>query len=304
VNSVASFSPLEAATAGWRVARREPKAVLGWVVVWAAVLIVLALAQVYHVLPDPAAAAFAKGPPIFRRFGSLWPFLVASILILGLMTVATVYRAVIHPEQHGWRLFQLGVDEFRMTLVLAVFNVGLAVLGSTPGLAVFFLVSPVMGALGAQAPVTIEIGALITVVIEIWIGVRLSLTAVHSFADGKFHFLSYWRLTRGYFWRMFLAYLVVLIEVLTVIVCLLTLEYVLASLMGMVNVADGLNLFERGEILAFALVTAVFSAVVFVLPILIISACQAHIYCVIVEARRVSTAAPHNRSEGQASAIS
>lgn len=272
---------MEAATAGWRVARREPKAVLGWIAVWAGVLILLASAQVLHLLPNPAAAAFAKGPMVLRRFGSLWPFLVASMLILGLMTVTTVYRAVIHPEQHGWRLFQLGADEFRVTLVLAVFNLGLALLGGAPGLAVFFLLSPTMAAVGAQASTTIEFGALVTVVIEVWIGVRLSLTAVHSFADGKFHFLSYWRLTRGYSVRMFAAYSLVLIQVIGVIGAVLAVEYVLAMIMGLVDPTDGLDIFERSEILGFALMTALLSAVIFVMPILLISACQAHIYRVI-----------------------
>ena len=46
----------------------------------------------------------------------------------------------------------------------------------------------------------------LTVALDVWLGVRLSLIAVETFSERRFHLTAYWPVTRGRFWYLLAAY--------------------------------------------------------------------------------------------------
>ena len=77
-----TFSPLEAASEGLRMMRREPKAVVYWIAVWALALAAIGVIKAWGA---PAAApGTARGAiGLVRSFGPLAVVLVPTLLALG-----------------------------------------------------------------------------------------------------------------------------------------------------------------------------------------------------------------------------
>ena len=209
---MSAFSPLDAAFEGIRVVRREPKAVLYWVAVWAVALAAIAVIQLLTGARPARRHRRPVGDPALRAAGD--PARAHRAGALRVMTTATVYRAVLRTGEHGWHLFKLGPDEARIAALSAAEWALLSLLGGVPAYLLLVLLNPIFElAPGFNRPIAI-VGFLGTVAIDFWIAVRLSLTPVQTFAERGFPFRDYWGLARGRFWRMLLAYAIVAGEVL------------------------------------------------------------------------------------------
>jgi hypothetical protein len=281
---VTLLSPIDAATEGLRVARREPSAVLYWIAVW-----VVALVGIAVVIAALNAAGLSSLGSV-RRFGPLAAVTVPMLLALWVMNTATVYRAVLRPGEHGWHLFKLGGDEARIALVSAVGTVLLVVFGGVPAYLLLVLFNPLFVAAPGLRWVIAFAGALLTVALEIWIAVRLSLATVETFAAKAFPLPAYWTLTRGHFWQLFASYFL--------LACLLAPVLLALSIFG-VGLGEATdvalhwrnpNLLQRALLFALAPVTALLFAVWNVAFWTMFAACQAHIYRVIVSPTRAEAA--------------
>ncbi len=255
--------------------RREPKAVLGWIGVWFLTIVVLGILQATK-LGGSANGNGISG--MLRPFGPVWVLPVVTLTALWVMTVATVYRSVMRPDEHGWRLFRLGADEARLTLVITIALVGVAVFGSVPGWIIYTALSPALGTPQLFAEVVPIIGTIATVCVEVWVAVRLSLTAIHTFSEGRFHVLGYWRLTEHRFWRLLASYLLVFVEFLVVLALFSAAVAGLGWLQQMIGRPLGLDLARRGSILGLAVLAGLLGSVFFVVPTIIFCACQAFAY--------------------------
>ncbi|MEO8926839.1 MAG: hypothetical protein ABI306_06710 [Caulobacteraceae bacterium] len=270
---------LGAASEGFAVMRREPKAVLSWIAVWVLALVGVGVLAAVTMEAGGGSHVAAKGLlGLVRRFGPFWPFSVTALLVLWILNTATVFRAVIRPQEHGWHLFKFGPDEARLAVVTAAGVALVIVFGGVPALVLFFLIRPVFGLFPGFGHLTIDAGAIATVCLEIWIAVRLSLTAVHTFAEGRFHVVGYWRLTRGYFWRLLVSYLIVLIEVVGCFLALGVLLVIFSAVAAAIGAPHGADLLKRALLLALVVVPALFTAALFVVLSTVVSACQAHVY--------------------------
>jgi hypothetical protein len=280
------FSPVTAAFEGLRVMRREPRAVFSWVGVWMAALVVIGALEVFT-----APRAFGARPPtstlvaLVHRFGPLWPILVATLLVLWIMTTATVFRAVLRPDEHGWHLFKLGRDETLLAAITAAGSLLLVVFGSGPALVLFVLVKPVLAVVPALGRWIVAIGTVATLCLEFWIAVRLSLAPVHTFAEGRFHVVGYWRLTGKHFWSLLLSYLIVVVEICVFLLALGLVVLVFGWIGASIGAPHGLDLLKRASLLGLVLVAAVLSAVFFVAPLILVCACQASAYRAITSPR-------------------
>ncbi len=262
--------------------RREPKAVLSWIGVWLLALVVLGALQFVTVGVAPPSSAPAKGMlALVRRFGPLWPVIVPTLLVLWIMTTATVFRAVMRPDEHGWHLFKLGTDEGRLAVITGASFGLLVIFGSGPALILFLLVTPVLAVVPALGRWTVVGGTLATIALEMWIAVRLSLTAVHTFAEGRFHVVGYWRLTEHFFWRLLASYLLVFVQVLLFLICLAALD--LGAAAATLSVLHHRDLAARLLAIALAIGVALTTALFFVVPSTLLGACQARAYRAIVE---------------------
>lgn len=255
---------------------------LSWIGVWLLALIVLGLIQWATMSLGGARAVRAHGwLRLVQRFGYLWPVIVTALLVLWIMTTATVFRAVMRPDEHGWHLFKLGPDEGRLAVITAVSFGLLVMFGSGPAVILFALVRPVLTVIPALGRWTVLGGTLATLALEIWIAVRLSLTAVHTFAEGRFHLVGYWRLTEHYFWRLLASYLLVFLQVLVFLVVLALVD--LGAAGAAVSALHHRDMATRVLALALALGVGFTSAVFFVVPSTMLSACQAKAYKAITE---------------------
>jgi hypothetical protein len=258
-------SPAAAALEGLRVIRREPKAVLSWVVIWIVALVIIGATVILTHAPEGAAAAHGRGfIAVARRFGPLWPILVSTFLGLWVMTTASVFRAVLRADEHGWHLFKLGPDEVRIAIVTGAGSLIALLFGSVPVI-MFLAAKPILALAPALEQWVVYSGALATVAVDIWIAVRLSFTPVHTFATRRLSLFDYWRITGGHFWFISAAYALVAFEMVLIFIAFTVLAGILAQIL-------------KGFPLSLEITTDLLAAVSFVLGWTIFCACQAFAY--------------------------
>ena len=261
-----AFSPLAAALEGARVIRREPMAVLSWVALWLMALIAVGAIVVFtapHLAsPRPAGGGVLT---LAHRFGPYWPALISTLLILWIMTTATVFRTVLRPDEHGWHLLKLGADEARLAVITVIGTVIFGLLGIAPALLVWLLTQPFLLVVPTSVQLVVAGGTLATVGLEVWIAVRLSLAPVYTFDTHRYHLVSYWDITQTHFWRLCLSYLMVAVQ--------------MAGLyLAMLSVTVGLHIVAEAQPLLVEIVSDLLKVVVFVLAWTIYCACQAAAY--------------------------
>jgi hypothetical protein len=282
------FSTADAALEGLRVIRREPLAVVYWIAVWAVALLMIAIIRSATGSPITVQANDFVG--VIQRFGPLAIVLAPTLLGLWVMTTATVYRAVLRPGEHGWHLFKLGPDEARIAILSALETVLLAVLGGVPAYLLLVLLNPIFEALPSLNRLIAFVGFVLTILIDGWIAVRLSLAPAQTFSKRGFPFGDYWGFARGRSWRLLLSYSLVALQVLAFLV----LSLIVAAILGTLSVAvlhwSDPSLARRIILLALAGTWAVYGAIASVVPLVLICGCQAYAYRIIAAARTPPTA--------------
>src|SRR5258708_5799981 len=102
------FSPTAAAFEGFRVMRREPRAVLVWMVLWLAWLSIgagiVASGKTVVVSNHGAYRSFWE---ITRHFGSFAVVLVALFLLVWATTTVAAFRAVLEPTDRRFLYLRL-----------------------------------------------------------------------------------------------------------------------------------------------------------------------------------------------------
>jgi hypothetical protein len=274
---MSAFSPLAAATEGLNVIRREPKAVLYWVAVWAIALAAIAIIRLF-------TGALSAGPTshdeigTIRRFGPLAMILIPTVLALWVMTTATVYRAVLRPGEHGWHLFKLGPDEARIAILSTLETVLIALLGGVPAYLLLVLLNPIFEVAPGLNRITAEAGLFATVLIDIWIAIRFSLAPVQTFAERGFPFGAYWSFARGRYWRLLASYLIVAAEVVAFLCLSVVVGLVFEVLATTVIHWQGPSLARRAALWLLVSILAILTAVAWVVPLTLVCACQAYAY--------------------------
>jgi hypothetical protein len=274
-----AFSPTAAALEGFRVIRREPKAVLVWAGLWVAALSLVSFIKVVTGgVGAPSATAPRGSWDILRSFGPLAVLLVPTLLGLWVVTTAAVFRAVLRPHEKAWFFIRLGLDEVRLGIMTAIAFVLVLVLGGVPASVLLFLLSPILGAVPTFARYIAIGGAFVTVCLEVWIAVRLSLIAVETFAEKRFHLTAYWPLARGYFWRLLWAYVLVALEFGAFLLASLLTVFLLGLVSTAIGAPQGTDLLRRAMLLGLAGAFAGFAALLLVIPSTLVSACQAYAF--------------------------
>jgi hypothetical protein len=283
------FSAVDAALEGLRVIKREPMAVLYWIAVWAFALAMIAIIRL--ATGSTAAAHASDSVGLIHRYGPLAVVLAPAVLVLWVMTTATVYRAVLRPGEHGWHLFKLGPDEARIAVLSALETVLLALLGGVPAYLLLVLLNPIFEALPSLNRLIALIGFFLTILIEGWIAIRLSLAPAQTFSERGFPFGGYWGFARGRSWSLLLSYLIVVLEVLAFVIASLVVGVVLGALTEAILGWKDTTLVRRVILLALAAMWALYGAVAAVVPLTLICGCQAYAYRAITAAHPPPVAA-------------
>ena len=242
----------EAATAGFRLMRAEPRTWLAWAGVSLVFYAIIGVATFGAVGPQMAALTAAPGvtpdpATVFAALGHAAPvYLLIAVLSLGFYAVfyAAVNRALLRPQEGGWRHLRLGADELRQLAVLILQTLVFfgAYLGLTIVLVVFISLGAVLAGLAgggaAKAGLAILVGLLtfVGILAEFaalaWVAVRLSLASALTFDTGRVRVFGSWRLTRGVFWPLLGAYLLTLVFLALVTLGPLFVSAVIAALTG------------------------------------------------------------------------
>ncbi|HXV01040.1 MAG TPA: hypothetical protein VG166_11125 [Caulobacteraceae bacterium] len=270
------LSPYRAASEGFRLIWREPRAVFAWMALWFATF----SAAAWAVAISPGPARFGgRGDSlgdIAARFGTFGGLVVMLFLAVWLVTAVAAFRAVLHPAERRWFYLRVGLDEARLgVLTFAAFLVA-AALGGAPAYLVLVLASPLMHAVPALTRDIATGGALVTVWIDIWLGVRLSLIAVETFSERRFHLSAYWPVTGGRFWYLLACYLLFFLIFLGITGLSLGVGSVLYEI-AVTQVGNG-DLVRRGGLLLIAGALAVLTAGSWALSWTIFCACQAYAF--------------------------
>ena len=275
-----AFAPTAAALEGFRLIRREPRAALVWMLLWLAVVMVPPL--VVATGPPVVLAhgrTYTSFGAIVGRFGRFAPLLIMLFLVVWATTTVAVYRGVLRPLDRRYFFLRLGVDELRLGIMNVASFILFLVFGGSPAYLLLLLVSPLMRALPALARDIARVGALLTVCVEVWLGVRLSLIGVETVAERRFHLSAYWPLTRGRFWYLLGCYAIFFL----ILFALTTVSFVAVGILvslAQPDVAAG-NLWRRTSVLGIAGLLAVLTAAVLMLSWTIFCACQAYAFRVI-----------------------
>lgn len=204
---------------GFRLIRERIAAVSAWALLYLVmnVLVVLAMRPIMAgvavgTAPDPALMMAHMG----RVVG------VYLMLLIGLLVLYTAgLRASLRPGEGRFAYLRLSMDEVRMVLVALLLWVGFFLL--------YLVLVLVLGLIGgvvavasreAAVPVLILLG-LAAFAVLIYFYVRFSLVFALTMQRGKVIIGESWRLTKGRFWTLLAAYLVVALIIMAVSVVVL-----------------------------------------------------------------------------------
>lgn len=178
------------------------------IVVWSMLMFLLSLLSLAGMGPiyQAQVETLRTGTAVMPSFGTFG--LAILVAIVGFVALwAAVFRAVLFPAESRFAYLRLGMDELRLFATMLVLSIGSVILFVVAGFVVGLLSTLVGAAVGA--PFAAFLTGLAMLVLTIWLAVRFSLAGPLTILDRKVIVGPAWRLTRGAFWRLFGAFLVI-----------------------------------------------------------------------------------------------
>ncbi|HEX5183633.1 MAG TPA: hypothetical protein VFW19_10840 [Allosphingosinicella sp.] len=202
---------------GFRIIRDKPLAVLAWAIVFLLMLFptlylmrpmmeAQAQMQAQVAANDPQAQLAAMGVMMGRL---LLLFLMS--LVVYVILFAAAQRAVLKPEQRGFFYIRLGMDELRLLALSIIFLVAYYVATLVLTVVLSILMAIVIGATGSAGAAAILSVAMIVALIAFtaFYYIRFGLAFPLTMLREKIVIGEAWRISRGRFWALFAASLVV-----------------------------------------------------------------------------------------------
>jgi hypothetical protein len=265
-----TFAPTDAALEGFRLIRREPTAAIAWTVLWLVAFMFTAIVVATGApvsLPGQVASHDLR--EFGRRFGPFAVISTALFLLVWVTTTVAAYRAVLRPDDRRYFFLRLGADELRLAIMTVTSFMLILVFGGAPAYLLFLLVSPLMQVVPALTREIATVGA-------IWLGVRLSLIAVETVAERRFHLTAYWPLAKGRFWYLLSAYFLCFIAVFAMSLLFSLAVGIVTSIAP--SVLGEPNLLRRTGVMALAAGLAVVTSCFFLASSTVFCACQAYAF--------------------------
>ncbi len=223
---------------GFKLIRQRPGSVAIWALIFAAMAVATQMMVMMQMrsmgvldgtpdaVPNPAAMMTWMVPTQLLNF---------AVWIVTVVLGCAVYRSILRPSEGGFAGMRIGMDEVRVFGTgLILFIAVCIVMVVAMLLAVFVGLGLGLFAPGQSGPGmgVAVIGLLMLVLFlgSIFLWVRLSLALPLTFATRRIGIDQSWSLTRGHFWTLFLAYLV--IAIITMVVGILVALPYLGAIFG------------------------------------------------------------------------
>lgn len=246
---MAGFSIDAALKSGFRLARREWKAVLVWGFGYMLVILAVQLLSIGPALPeylqtmmeDPEAAAAVVEEGAQTGY---FVFAVAAIVVLSVAAAAVFYgavaRAMLRPEERGFFYLRLSRRELWLGLTSLALGAGAVVAVLLLTAVVVFLAGMVGG---GDGPGLVLWGLLLGLPASVgflYLAMRFSTAWVQAFAEERFVLLDAWRLTRGQGWRLVLMALALVFLVMIICAVVMIPAFIVAGiLLGVAGLSGG-----------------------------------------------------------------
>ena len=197
----------------FRLVREHPGAVLIWMLIYLATTVVGLFVTQPSLEMEAAAAGGADPlamPGFWSAFGSMMLVQIASSLVFMILFTAAL-RAILRPQEPGSGFLRLGADELRI-IGLAIFLTIILYGGMLVMILFLFTIAAlVMGPAAIGGVWFVLLLALPVVFVAVWLYVRFSLAFPLTVLRRKIVIGESWELTRGRFWTLFGAYLVLIL---------------------------------------------------------------------------------------------
>lgn len=183
------------------------------IAVWSGIMFLLSMVSMLAMAPFQAQmAAMQPGSPQMPNMGG---FFVAMLIMLVAFVVmwAAAFRAALFPQRNRFFYLRVGMDELRLLGVIMVVFVGGYIAALIAGLIASMLLVLIGRLVGG--PAGAGVGGVLAVLLVfggiIWAAVRISPCGPLTIYREKVMIGPAWRLTRGAFWRLFGAYVLMAI---------------------------------------------------------------------------------------------
>jgi hypothetical protein len=138
--------------------------------------------------------------------------------------------------------------------------------------------TPILQILPDQAKAFALLGSTATICVDAWISVRLSLVAVETFAEGRFHLSAYWPMTRGRFWYLFFVYCVCFLIIAALFAALAMATGLLGVTVRTIGWPHGGDFVRRTALLALAATYTGLMSAFMAVSTTLVCASQAHCF--------------------------
>jgi hypothetical protein len=179
------------------------------VAIWCLIYLLVTIGSWFAMRPFFSADTLGGG----AAFGSMMLIQLASLLLFVILMTAA-QRAVLRPEEEGLAYLRLGMDEVRMAGLSLILIIGSYITFVLIAVAAVAVIAGAAAALGAVSMVLIMIPLMVILFgLFVWLQVRLSLAFPLTLLRERIIIGESWRLTKGRFWSLFGAYLVVFVAI-------------------------------------------------------------------------------------------
>jgi hypothetical protein len=184
---------------------------IGPILIWSVLVVLMSVGSSLVMAPfyQQRLAEMQAGTPPSPHIGAMF---LPSVFWLAILTMlwAAAFRAVFFPGERRFAYLRLGMDELRLLGTALVLFVG----GYLAAIIVGALLAVIGYAIAGAVPAVIL--GLIVVCAAVWAAIRVSPAGALTILERKVVIGGAWRLTRGAFWRLFGAYMLLTIAFIVV----------------------------------------------------------------------------------------